>query len=337
MLMRVQILTLRLTRPLVTATDRTDVVKELVVELLDGCNCGIGSARLGTACDTVESLAADGITTLEMRTIRDATAASVCADPALIGPFSVALEIATLDYQARLDDLSIWESLGTGAPIRAPSAITLGLAPRDVLLERVAFYRNWPILKLKIKRGFDAALIGDIRELYKGRLWIDANGSLDYDAAQGLIYSLEPYDVEILEQPINAKQLGRIHELVRPPQLRIAIDQTLDINPDELGGKGVDVVNIKLERLGGLVKAARLARRLRRHGTEIMIGCRTGSALAVSAAAQLLGLADFVDLDGQEDIEDDPFDGVRLDRGSVLFPARTGHGCIWRTEVNHAS
>ena len=85
-------------------------------------------------------------------------------------------------------------------------------------------------------------------------------------------------------------------------------------------------MNIKLAKFGGLTPARRMIARPRQLGLQVMIGCFTESTVGISAAAQLLGEADFADLDGALLLAEDIATGVRIDRGRVVYPPADGCG-----------
>jgi L-alanine-DL-glutamate epimerase-like enolase superfamily enzyme len=85
-------------------------------------------------------------------------------------------------------------------------------------------------------------------------------------------------------------------------------------------------VNVKLVKCGGLIPARRMLQRARQLGLSTMVGCMTESSVGISAAAQLLPLVDYADLDGALLLADDIASGVKFEQGRVVFPAIAGCG-----------
>ena len=90
----------------------------------------------------------------------------------------------------------------------------------------------------------------------------------------------------------------------------------------------VDGVNLKLMKTGGIREMRRMIHAARAHGMKIMLGSMVESSLALSAAAQLAPLADYLDLDGHWLLKDDPFDGAPRERGEIRLGTRPGLGVV---------
>ena len=88
----------------------------------------------------------------------------------------------------------------------------------------------------------------------------------------------------------------------------------------------VDGVNLKLMKTGGIREMLRIIHAARAHGMQVMLGSMVESSLALSAAAQLAPLADWLDLDGHWLIRDDPFEGAPGERGRITLSERPGLG-----------
>ena len=82
----------------------------------------------------------------------------------------------------------------------------------------------------------------------------------------------------------------------------------------------VSGVNVKLAKCGGIRRALELAHTARAHGMMVMLGCMVETSLGTAAAAHISGLVDFVDLDGPLLLADDPFGGLRFEKGRILLP-----------------
>jgi L-Ala-D/L-Glu epimerase len=85
-------------------------------------------------------------------------------------------------------------------------------------------------------------------------------------------------------------------------------------------------VNIKLDKSGGLLEAYRMIQIAKALGMKTMLGCMVSSSVSVTAAAHLSPLVDYADLDGNLLIANDPFRGVRVEKGKLVLPSRPGLG-----------
>jgi L-alanine-DL-glutamate epimerase-like enolase superfamily enzyme len=87
-----------------------------------------------------------------------------------------------------------------------------------------------------------------------------------------------------------------------------------------------DGVNVKVDKCGGLLEALRMIEMARSLGLKVMLGCMISSSVAITAAAQLSPLVDYADLDGHLLIRNDPYVGVKVERGKLVLPEGPGLG-----------
>src|SRR5204862_5344993 len=95
----------------------------------------------------------------------------------------------------------------------------------------------------------------------------------------------------------------------------------------QLAGR-VDGVNLKIMKTGGLREMQRMIHAARAHGMKVMLGSMVETSLALSAAAQLAPLVDYLDLDGHWLLAEDPFDGAPAERGRIVLSERSGLGVV---------
>ena len=109
--------------------------------------------------------------------------------------------------------------------------------------------------------------------------------------------ALADLGVELIEQPLPKGKDGMLAEIPHP--VPICADESCHVSADlaALAGR-YDLVNIKLDKSGGLTEALIMAKQAKRLGLGIMVGCMLGTSLAMAPAMLLASLADFVDLDG---------------------------------------
>jgi L-alanine-DL-glutamate epimerase-like enolase superfamily enzyme len=85
-------------------------------------------------------------------------------------------------------------------------------------------------------------------------------------------------------------------------------------------------VNVKLDKTGGILEAYRMIQVAKSLGMKTMLGCMVSSSVSVTAAAHLSPLVDYADLDGNLLIANDPFTGVRVEKGKLVLPEGPGLG-----------
>jgi L-alanine-DL-glutamate epimerase-like enolase superfamily enzyme len=137
-----------------------------------------------------------------------------------------------------------------------------------------------------------------------------------------------------VEQPVAASDLDGLRLVREQTRVPIFADEscvTLDDVP-KMAGR-VDGINIKLMKCGGIAQAVKMIAAARAHHLQVMLGCMIESSVAITAAAQISPLVDYADLDGALLVADDPFDGVRVERGKLLLPDRPGLGVRQRASA----
>jgi L-alanine-DL-glutamate epimerase-like enolase superfamily enzyme len=234
-----------------------------------------------------------------------------------------AVDCALWDLEARLAGTSVAALAGIARPTALPSAITIGLDTPDAMARAAAKVANVPLLKIKVDNHDPAAQIAAVRAAATApRLIVDPNESWTIDTLQALKPHLAEWRVDLLEQPLPAGADGALAGFDSP--VPIAADEALHTaaDLDRLAGR-YDVVNIKLDKTGGLTEALILAGRARQRGFGLMVGCMVCSSLGIAPAMLLGAEAAFVDLDGPLWLSEDRPGGV-TDRDGMLSPPAPG-------------
>ncbi|WP_405508007.1 mandelate racemase/muconate lactonizing enzyme family protein [Streptomyces purpurascens] len=310
-----------LREPFVSNTGVTTEVRQSIVELTWQGLRGHGTAR---GADPAELAA--------------------CA-PLLAGAWPFAVR-RTLDLLARVSpatrsavDMALHDLLGkaSGQPLHRllgldglplePTALSIGACPDDELVRQARKLADWPILKLKLTPGDDGSRAGVLRSVYDGRIRVDGNGSWSPDQALRVAEELHRHGVELLEQPVAPGALDDLRYVHERSPVPVFADEDCGGPEDVLRLRDrVSGINIKLAKSGGLAAAHEMLTLARACGLTTMLGCKVESALGTTAMAQLAPLADHLDLDGPVGLLDDPFTGVRIDRGALTLPTTPGIG-----------
>lgn len=234
-----------------------------------------------------------------------------------------AVDCALWDLEARLADTTVAALAGLSEPVALPSAITIGLDTPDAMARAAARVASVPLLKVKVDRTDPAAQIAAVRAVAPTpRMIVDPNESWTIDTLEALRSRLTEWRVDLLEQPLPAGEDGDLATFDSP--VPIAADEALHTSADldSLAGR-YDVVNIKLDKTGGLTEALTLANAARARGFGLMVGCMVCSSLGIAPAMPIAGQAAFVDLDGPLWLSEDREGGV-TDRGGMLSPPAPG-------------
>lgn len=234
-----------------------------------------------------------------------------------------AVDCALWDLEARLARTSVAAMAGIAEPVAFPSAITVGLDSPDAMARAAARHAHVPLLKIKVDRSDPAAQIAAVRAAAPDpRLIVDPNESWTIDTLRALKPHLTEWRVDLLEQPLPADEDGALSDFDSP--VPVCADEALHTaaDLDTLAGR-YDVVNIKLDKTGGLTEALTLANTARAKGFGVMVGCMVCSSLGIAPAMLLGGQAMFVDLDGPLWLSDDRPGGV-TDRNGMLSPPAPG-------------
>ena len=238
-----------------------------------------------------------------------------------------AIDNALWDLEARLAGTSVAELAGLPAPGPVASAITIAIDTPGAMAAAAARAASVPLLKVKVDRDGAAAQIAAVRAAAPApRLIVDPNESWTMADVVALQDLLVAHRVDLLEQPLPAGADGDLAGFAS--LVPICADESLHTaaDLDMLVGRYA-VVNVKLDKTGGLTEALALVDAARTRGFGLMVGCMVCSSLGIAPALLIAGQAGFVDLDGPLWLSADRAGGV-LDRDGLLSPPAPG---FWGT------
>ncbi|BCT92061.1 dipeptide epimerase [Lysobacter helvus] len=234
-----------------------------------------------------------------------------------------ALDCALWELEARVAGMPAWQLAGMGKPKPLTTTFTVGADAPEVMAQKSLGYTHARAIKLKLTGDVDL----DIARLQAVRAvrpdtWIgvDANQGYVPDTLQRLLPALVEAKVSLLEQPCRR---GRERELDGIDRVvPIAADESiLSLAELEERAQWFDVVNIKLDKCGGLTEGLLMAQRAREMGLKVMVGNMVGTSLAMAPAFLLGQFCDIVDLDGPLFLQRDRSPGVVYFDGYVDCPA----------------
>ena len=228
------------------------------------------------------------------------------------GGAKCAVDTALHDLVGKLTSAPVYRLLGLSSEI-PPTDFTLGLDEPAVVAERARRAASFPALKIKVGGPADVATLEAVREVYDKPIRVDANTGWTPDVARGLLSRLVELGVELIEQPFPAGRLDWLADLQSASSLPIVADESCVTIEDLDALVGVTAgVNVKLAKCGGPAAAGRMLARARELGFRTFLGCMEETSVAIAASAAVASLADWVDLDGNLLLADDPFTGLDL-------------------------
>ena len=157
---------------------------------------------------------------------------------------------------------------------------------------------------------------------------MDANeGWKDKEEAVRKINWLEKQGVEFVEQPMPAAMLEETRWVRSRVHIPIIADEAC-IRAADIPklATAYDGINVKLDKAGGILEAYRMIQIAKSLGMRTMLGCMISSSVSVTAAAHLSPLVNYADLDGNLLIANDPYVGVRVEKGKLILPDKPGLG-----------
>lgn len=241
-----------------------------------------------------------------------------------------ALDIALHDLVGKMLGQPLWRLWGLSPERCTYTTYTIGIDTPEVVRQKTREVEGrFGRLKVKVGVPGDRELIQAIRSVSSLPLTVDANqGWSDPEHALRQIEWLQQQGVIMVEQPLPKHDLEGLRWLTERSPLPIILDESVQGPADVLRLRGCcHGINIKLMKCGGLAEARKMIDIARLQGMQVMLGCMTETSCAVTAAAQLAPYADYLDLDGNLLISNDPFaGGMQVIDGKVTLQNEPGLG-----------
>lgn len=233
-----------------------------------------------------------------------------------------ALDCAMWDLEARLSGESVYARLGLADPLPPiPTALTVGLDEPDRMREAARALADVPLVKVKVDASDPAAQLRAVRDAApRPRLIVDPNESWSMAEVESLQDLMVELRVDLLEQPLPAEEDAALDGFAS--RVPIAADESIHTVADlEDLPSGYTIVNVKLDKAGGLSAALDLAREARARGLGVMTGCMISSSLSIAPALAVAADSAFVDLDGPLWLAEDRSGGVKGANGMLSAPS----------------
>ena len=231
-----------------------------------------------------------------------------------------AVDCALWDLEAKAAGRRVWDLAGLARPDPVETAFTLSLDTPEKMEQAARKHAARPLLKIKLGTAEDMPRLEAVRRgAPDTRIIIDANEGWDADIYADLAPHLLRLGVAMVEQPLPAGSDGMLAEIARP--LPVCADESCHDRDSLPGLRGkYDMVNIKLDKTGGLTEALALRDDAVAAGYRVMVGCMVGSSLAMAPAVLVAQGAEIVDLDGPLLLAEDRSPAMRYE-GAQVFPS----------------
>ena len=309
---------LRLAQPFRIAGYLFDAFEVVVVTLSDGRHRGRGEAGgVYYLDDDVPHM----LQLLDQTTDAIEAGASRELLRALLPPGGArnAVDCALWELEAARAGVPVWRLAGQDPPRALRTTFTLGADDPAAMAHNARRHAQARAIKIKLtgELDLDLARVGAVRAA-RPDVWLGVDGNQGFAPGQldALIAGLQVHDVALLEQPLARGQEATLDGLRSP--IPIAGDESILSLADVAGAVGrFDVVNIKLDKCGGLTEGLMMAHESRRLGLGVMVGNMGGSSLAMGPSFVLGQACDIVDLDGPIFLAADRVPGVRYVDGNV--------------------
>jgi L-Ala-D/L-Glu epimerase / N-acetyl-D-glutamate racemase len=248
------------------------------------------------------------------------------------GAACCAIDVLAHDRAAQAVGVPLRAFLGLGPAEPPPTSFTIGIADPAVMADRAAQAAadGFSVLKVKLGRGDEVAVLTAIRERFGGTIRVDPNAAWTVAEAPQRIKNLVPFGVEFVEQPIAPDDLDGLRRVRSASQLPIVVDEAAVRASDVARlADACDGINVKLQKCGGIAAARAMIAAAHEHRLKVMLGCRAAeTSVSIAAAAHLASAVEWADLDGNLLITDDPFRAVAVERGRFVFSERPGLGAV---------
>lgn len=231
-----------------------------------------------------------------------------------------ALDCALWDMEAQRAGIPVWQLANVRQPIPLRTTFTVGAGTPEQMGAGARAYTQARAIKLKLTADDAAACVRAVRA-ERPDVWIgvDANQAFTRGTLEDLLPALIEARIDLIEQPLPIGQDNALAGLQSP--IPIAADESVQCLRDiEPLAAHYDLINIKLDKCGGLTEGLLMEKEARRHGLKVMVGCMNATSLGMAPAFVLGQLCDYVDLDAPLFLARDREPSVNYESGNLRCP-----------------
>ena len=304
-----------LRKPFKISRDVATHAETLLCHISDGTHTGSGEAAgVSYKGETVDSIKT------QIEAAMSQIAAGISRDQLqqLMPPGGArnAVDCALWDLEAKQSGRTVWQMLDW-QPHAVTTVYTIGMDTPENMQKDAAAHADFPTLKVKVGIGDPIEQISAIRQgSPNAAIVIDANQAWTVEDLDRFIEGLEGLNVEMVEQPLALDNDQTLRGYESP--IPLCADESCNTRADLQRLSGLyDIINIKLDKTGGLTEAVALALQAESMGFDLMVGNMLGSSLAMAPAFVIAQRCKYVDIDGPLLQAEDCEHPLHYDRGSV--------------------
>ena len=288
----------------------------IVVKISDGKNIGVGEAQgVFYTDETPQSMMQ------QVKSISEPIRQGISREELLLllpsGGARNAIDCALWDLECKQSGKTIWELTGI-EPKPVTTVFTIGMEDTpEAMAAKAAEASDYSILKIKLDGRQPLDRLKAIRAARPdAKLVVDANQGWNFEQLKELIPQCVELDLEMIEQPLPRGEDESLVDLVSP--ITLAADESC-LDSSELAGIDgrYNMINIKLDKTGGLTEALNLAKIAKSKGYKLMVGNMCGTSLSIAPSFVVAQLCDFVDIDGPLLLKYDHPNGLKYHLGKV--------------------
>ena len=266
---------------------------------------GTGSYYLGETQDSIAA-AIDSITPA----LQSGLSREELQDVLPPGGARNAVDCALWDLECKTAGQTIWERLNL-VPRELTTVATIGVSGAEVMSAHASQWSTYPHLKIKLSSESPVDRMRAIRDARPdATLVVDANQAWSFAELQEYLPALVDLDIDMIEQPLARGADSELAGFVSPIPLG-ADESCLSLAEYEEAAAKYDVINIKLDKCGGLTEALAIVEAAQKANTKLMVGNMTGSSLSMAPSFVVGQYCEFVDIDGPLLLQYDIDHGLR--------------------------
>jgi hypothetical protein len=199
-----------------------------------------------------------------------------------------------------------------------PTFITIPILSQKKIKKIIYKFKNISFIKVKVNKNNILKTIKFInKNCIKSKIIIDANESLNFNLLKKIIKNLERLNVIIIEQPFKYGLDYKLRYI--KTKILFCADESFHLNNKNKVLKYYQLINIKLDKFGGLNKSLKIIKFLRKKNKKILLGCMVSSSLSIVPALTIAEYCNFLDLDGPYFLKNDFINGVSYENGNLIL------------------
>ncbi len=197
------------------------------------------------------------------------------------------------------------------------TSITIPIFNQDKLNKIVRKFKDVKLIKVKVNKNNILKTIKFInKKCPKSKIIIDANEGMNFPLLKKIINDLEKLNVIIIEQPFKYGLDYKLKNI--KTKILFCADESFHIKNKNNILKYYQVINIKLDKFGGLNKSLKIINFLKKKNKKILLGCMVSSSLSIVPALTLAKYCTFLDLDGAYFLKKDFKNGIFYKNSNLI-------------------